>query len=81
VLDLVGVPIDDELIGAWRTRVLRAGAHLGWANREAVGRRHAAGVSLAITAPYDQLFLATELNEWALCAALVERDPKRWSQL
>jgi len=48
VLDLVGVPIDDELIGAWRTRVLRAGAHLGWANREAVARRHAAGVSLAI---------------------------------
>jgi cyanophycin synthetase len=81
VLDLVGVPIDDALIGAWRTRILRAGAHLGWANRTAIARRHAAGVSLAITAPYDQLFLATEVNEWALCAALVERDPTRWSQL
>jgi cyanophycin synthetase len=32
-------------------------------------------------APYDQLFLATEVNEWALCAALVERDPIRWSGL
>jgi cyanophycin synthetase len=32
-------------------------------------------------APYDQLFLATEVNEWALCAALVERDPVRWSGL
>ncbi len=79
MLDLVGVPADDELIAAWRTRVLRAGAHLGWANREALARRHAGGVSLAITAPYDQLFLATEVNEWALCAALVERDPKRGS--
>ncbi len=38
-------------------------------------------MSLAIAAPYDQLFLATEVNEWALCAALVERDPTRWRQL
>jgi cyanophycin synthetase len=81
VLEIVGVPIDDDLIGAWRARVLRAGAHLSWANREAVARRHAAGASLAITAPYDQLFLATEVNEWALCAALVERDVKRWGDL
>lgn len=44
-------------------------------------RRHAGGISLAITAPYDQLFLATEVNEWALCAALIERDPLRWSAL
>jgi UDP-N-acetylmuramyl tripeptide synthase len=39
------------------------------------------GTSLAIAAPCDQLFLATEVNEWALCAALVERDPVRWSNL
>jgi UDP-N-acetylmuramyl tripeptide synthase len=63
------------LIAAWRTRVERAGAHLGWLNRQAVARKHIGGVSLAIAAPFDQLFLATEVNEWALCAALVERDP------
>ena len=28
----------------------------------------------------DQLFTATEVNEWALCAALLERDPARWAQ-
>ncbi len=78
---MVGVPVDDELIDAWRARVLHAGEHLGWTNRAAVARRHAAGVSLAITAPLDQLFLATEVNEWALCATLIERDFKRWSQL
>ena len=28
----------------------------------------------------DQLFTATEINEWAFCAALAETDPVRWSQ-
>ena len=50
-------------------------------NRAAVARRHAGGASLAIAAPDDQLFLATEVNEWALCAALIERDPARWDTL
>jgi cyanophycin synthetase len=27
------------------------------------------------------LYLATEVNEWSLCAALVERDPVRWARL
>jgi cyanophycin synthetase len=38
-------------------------------------------VLLAISAPSDQLLLATEVNEWALCAALVESDPVRWKGL
>jgi cyanophycin synthetase len=81
VLDVVGVSIDDALIAAWRARVLRAGARLGWIDTRAVARRHAGGVSLALTAPYDQLYLATEVNEWALCAALIERDPALASSL
>jgi cyanophycin synthetase len=81
VLDVVGVPIDEDLITAWRTRVERAATRLGWINRQAVARRHAGGVSLAIAAPGDQLFLATEVNEWALSASLVERDPVRWRDL
>jgi cyanophycin synthetase len=36
---------------------------------------------VAIGAPSHQLLLATEVNEWALCAALVERDPERWAGL
>jgi UDP-N-acetylmuramyl tripeptide synthase len=81
VLEVVGVAIDDALLAAWRARVERAAARLGWRDVDAVVRRHATGASLAITAPCDQLFLATEVNEWALCAALVERDPARWSTL
>jgi cyanophycin synthetase len=76
-LDVVGVPVDDGLISGWRARVERAGSSLGWRYAHAVARKHAGGVSLAIAAPCDQLFLATEVNEWALCAALSERDPAR----
>ena len=75
------VPIDDDLLAAWRARVDRAATRLRWVNRQAVARKHAGGASLAITAPYDQLFLAAEVNEWALCATLIERDPARWNRL
>ena len=46
-----------------------------------MARRHASGASLALQAPIDQLFTATELNEWALCATLHERDPARWANV
>jgi cyanophycin synthetase len=81
VLDVVGAPVDDALIAAWRTRIERAAAQLAWADRRSVARRHAGGVLLAIAAPADQLLLATEVNEWALCAALIEYDPPRWTHL
>ena len=81
MLDLVGVAIDQELITAWRARVERAGSHLGWPDRHTVVRVHAGGVLLAISAPGDQLLLATEVNEWAICATLMEHDPKRWAGL
>jgi cyanophycin synthetase len=81
VLDVVRASLDEAEVSAWRARVERAGAQLGWAERRCVVRRHAGGVLLAISAPADQLLLATEVNEWALCAALAERDPKRWAGL
>ena len=81
MLDVVRASLDDALIEAWRARIERAGAHLRWTDRKAVARPHVGGVLLAIAAPSDQLLLATEINEWALCAALVERDPQRWGGL
>jgi cyanophycin synthetase len=81
VLEAVGVVVDDPLIAAWRLRIEQAGARLGWGRPQTIVRRHATGASLAISAPCDQLFVATEVNEWALCAALMERDPVRWSNL
>ncbi len=73
--------VDDALLDAWRARVERVGARLGWAAVQTVVRRHATGASLALAAPCDQLFLATEVNEWAVCAALIERDPVRFRHL
>jgi cyanophycin synthetase len=81
VLDVVRAALDEVDIGAWRARVERVVAELGWPDLRCVARRHARGVLLAISAPADQLLLATEVNEWALCAALAERDPKRWAGL
>ena len=81
MLDVVRAPLDEAEIGGWRARVERVGARLGWPDRRCAVRRHAGGVLLAISAPADQLLLATEINEWALCAALAERDPGRWGEL
>ena len=81
VLDVVGIAVDAALIGEWRLRIERAGVQLAWIDRHSIARKHAGGVSLAISAPSDQLLLATEVNEWALCATLVQRDPRRWMVL
>jgi len=83
VLETLGVEIDATLLAEWRMRVARARASLHWADTPPaiVARRHAAGTSLAIAAPLDQLFTATEVNEWAFCASLVAAGPARWSHL
>jgi UDP-N-acetylmuramyl tripeptide synthase len=89
VLETVGVDIDEALLSGWRARVERARRHLGWdigttgsqLAAAIVARRHATGASLALQAPVDQLFTATELNEWAWCATVFERDPIRWASV
>ena len=81
MLEVVGIVADEALLAGWRARVARARARLGWTERELGVRRHASGAALALAAPCDQLFAATEVNEWALCAALRERDPAHWAGL
>jgi UDP-N-acetylmuramyl tripeptide synthase len=83
--------VSDALLAAWRSRAVRARTHLGWddeagdtaaAARPSVAARvHAGGASLALAAPADALFTATEVNEWALCAALCALDGARWGGL
>ncbi len=76
---------DEALVDAWRACVERARARLGWttmpARPQVVARIHASGTSLALAAPLDQVYTATEVNEWALCSVLYERDPLHWSAL
>src|SRR5690348_6332540 len=80
-LETVGVTPERALLEGWRVRAERARAHLGWRMPGVIARIHASGASLAIAAPVDALYLATEVNEWALCATLLERDPGRWGGL
>ncbi len=69
------------LLAAWEHRVRRAMRYLDWPVAPVVAIRHATGASLALAAPPDQLFTATEVNEWALAASLFERDPSREAEL
>ncbi|MFA6228911.1 MAG: Mur ligase family protein [Rhodanobacter sp.] len=63
-------PLPDEVsLQAWDAAVQRACVALGWPLSERVERRHPSGVSLAFVAPLDQLFSATEVNEWAWTGA------------
>ena len=80
-LETAGLDADAALLRDWAARAARARAHLGWPTPQLVARPHLGGASLALAAPPDQLFTATEVNEWALCAALSARDPRRWSGL
>ena len=71
--------IDDALLAAWRGHLRRAFQVLGWPCGAMLSTVHASGATLAFEAPLDQLYAATEVNEWAWLEALhargvVDRD-------
>ncbi|MEX2149934.1 MAG: Mur ligase family protein [Steroidobacteraceae bacterium] len=68
---------DPDVFAGWERRVRLACRAFGWPAATRVAVAHASGSSLAFSAPSDQLFTATEVNEWALAAAIAERDPAR----
>ena len=81
-LDVIRIDMDDALVADWRRNVVRARAHLGWdPDAACVASDGLDGVSLAISAPPHRLRTAMEINEWALCAALHDRDPLHWCGL
>jgi cyanophycin synthetase len=49
----------------WREAVIAVCIALGWRDPQPIVQRHASGTLLAFAAPPDQLFTATEINEWA----------------
>ena len=65
-----GIAFDAGTLQRWRDNIGRVRAELGWPAGEVVVRQHLSGVSLAFTAPIDQLYTAVEANEWAWHAAL-----------
>jgi cyanophycin synthetase len=56
-------------IPVWAAQVRRMLDAVGWTGGEIAVRRFAGGASLAITAPVDGLYAATEINDWAWGAA------------
>src|SRR4051812_31551071 len=80
VLDRPGAVFDVQLdepqrsraIAAWRRTARGLLDALGW-DRETLGvRLFQGGASLALSAPVDALYAATEVNEWAWEAAVAE---------
>ena len=65
-----GVAFDGATLQRWRDNIARARVALGWPQRAVFVREHASGASMAFEAPLDQLYVATEVNEWALYSAL-----------
>jgi UDP-N-acetylmuramyl tripeptide synthase len=71
VLEVVGPGADDASAQArWRERIEHGRCLLGWPDAPIVVRPHPGGATLAFAAPVDQLFCATELNEWAWLATV-----------
>ena len=50
---------------AWAGHVRELAAALGWPDPQPRIRRHARGITLLFRAPPDELFTATDVNEWA----------------
>ncbi len=62
-------PAAEELIRFWEDEARLALTGVGWLGESLAVRRYPGGASLALTAPMDALYAATELNEWAWTAA------------
>jgi cyanophycin synthetase len=65
-------PERGSAIAAWRLWARRLLDAVGWADETLATRTFAGGVSLAVSAPIDALYAATELNERAWNAAVAE---------
>ncbi len=72
---------DAGVLRDWEQRVRLARKELRWPVAPECAVAHLTGASLALGAPTDQLFTATEVNEWALCASIAEREPSRRADL
>lgn len=71
-LEILGGEIpSDHVLQSWRAFVLQSCVRLHWAAPDFVIRMHKTGASLAFSAPADQLYTGTEINEWAWLKAAV----------
>lgn len=57
---------------AWEAHARRVLEAVGWGSERTRVARYPGGLSLAMTAPLDALYAATEANEWAFAAAAAQ---------
>lgn len=69
VLEVELPPDQEALLERWQEEARRALDAVGWSEESLALRRFPGGASLAITAPIDALYAATEVNECAWAAA------------
>ena len=73
ILDIACTPEEaDALLPVWADNVGRMLEALDWPSAEFASRKLAGGISLAFTAPVDQLYAASEISEWAWAASAFE---------
>lgn len=78
VIDATAAPGEAATLEkAWIGRVAEMLAAVGWGEERHFTRLHATGAALAISAPIDALYAATELNEWAFSTALSDLSGER----
>ncbi len=65
---------NDMDINTWQSQVRRMMDALGWHKERTRVRRFKGGASLAISAPVDALYAATDINDWAFDAACSIRE-------
>ncbi len=61
-----------RLIPVWANHVTRMLEALDWPSARFASQQLSGGVSLVFSAPIDQLYAATEINEWAWAASAYE---------
>ena len=71
-LETAGISVGPAMLDAWRERVSTTRVALGWPDGALFALAHASGATLALAAPLDQLFAATDVNEWAWLASAAE---------
>jgi cyanophycin synthetase len=62
----------DRLLESWAKAARRMLDAVGWTEEDVRSRRYPGGVSIALSAPIDGLYTATEINEWAWSHAEAE---------
>ncbi len=73
ILDVACTPDEaDRLVPVWADNVGRVLEALDWPSAEFAYQKLQGGISLAFTAPIDQLYAGSEINEWAWAASAFE---------